>query len=434
MGIFAPLMPGTVARGAVGEASAEDYRLLASQTDADLRRDVLSKWFPAAVDKEGDGFFENFAGDWTRSGENGHRSIVYQSRLTWLASEAASYDAGSAAEYLKITREGIDFLAGKQWDQKFGGFFWSVDAAGNRTDDRPDEKHTYGISFGIYASASSHRVTGDAASLELAKRAFNWLDGHAHDAQHGGYFEALSRDGTPLPAMDGRDAIGTPYGEKSMNTHIHLLESLQELYGVWPEPIVRARLEEVFEIVSNKIYTEPGYLTMYFEPDWKAVPGRDSYGHDVETAYLLVEAAARLGKPDDARTWLIARRLVDHALKFGFDQEHGGFYNEGSPAGGQLAKEKIWWVQAEGLNALLLMHEQFGGETSVYWQCFQQQWAFISKFQIDHEHGGWYPTVNADGTPRIGLPKSDRWTEGYHQGRALMNVTERLRRLAGEEK
>jgi hypothetical protein len=41
--------------------------------------------------------------------------------------------------------------------------------------------------------------------------------------------------------------------------------------------------------------------------------------------------------------------------------------------------------------------------------------------------------LNPDGTPKPNQPKSDRWTEGYHQGRALMNVSDRLRKLADSE-
>jgi mannobiose 2-epimerase len=95
-----------------------------------------------------------------------------------------------------------------------------------------------------------------------------------------------------------------------------------------------------------------------------------------------------------------------------------------------VTKEKIWWVEAEGLNALLLMHERFGKDTPRYWDAFVKQWEFIAKRQIDSTHGGWYPTLDAGGTPKPNQPKSDRWTEGYHQGRALMNVSDRLRRLA----
>ena len=160
------------------------------------------------------------------------------------------------------------------------------------------------------------------------------------------------------------------------------------------------------------------------------MPDLDSFGHDLETAYLLTEAAAELGKPDDKATWNAARHLVDHALEYGFDRDQGGFYNEATTFGRDLAKEKIWWVQAEGLNALLLMHERFGRETPRYWDAFVKQWEFISHQQIDPTHGGWYSSVRPDGTPDADRPKSNRWTEGYHQGRALLNVAAALNRLA----
>jgi hypothetical protein len=51
--------------------------------------------------------------------------------------------------------------------------------------------------------------------------------------------------------------------------------------------------------------------------------------------------------------------------------------------------------------------------------------------QIDRKHGGWFRTVEADGMP-VRWGKADMWTECYHQGRALMIVSERLRTLAGD--
>jgi mannobiose 2-epimerase len=218
-----------------------------------------------------------------------------------------------------------------------------------------------------------------------------------------------------------------------MNTHIHLLEAFTGLHEVWPDPVLHRRLEELFQIVRDKIVVEPGCQCLYFNLDWRPVPDLDSFGHDIETAYLLTEAAAALDKPEDAAAWTAARHLVDHALEFGFDRQRGGFYNEGTTFGRDVTKEKIWWVEAEGLNALLLMHERFGRETAQYWDAFVKQWDFISQHQIDATHGGWYPTLGADGQPKPNQPKSDRWTEGYHQGRALMNVSDRLRKLAGSD-
>jgi cellobiose epimerase len=96
---------------------------------------------------------------------------------------------------------------------------------------------------------------------------------------------------------------------------------------------------------------------------------------------------------------------------------------------GSLRTEKIWWVEAEHLNALLLLHEHLGKETNHYWDAFLKEWDWITKYQIDHTNGGWWATVQADGTPASRV-KADMWTECYHQGRAMLNVSERLRKLA----
>jgi mannobiose 2-epimerase len=78
------------------------------------------------------------------------------------------------------------------------------------------------------------------------------------------------------------------------------------------------------------------------------------------------------------------------------------------------------------------MHERYGKDDPRYWQAFVKEWNFIAAHQIDHKYGGWYNTLNADNSPKRGsLNKTDAWTEGYHQGRAMMNVMERLKRLAG---
>ena len=92
--------------------------------------------------------------------------------------------------------------------------------------------------------------------------------------------EALRRDGTPITSWDPTapmprrlDRVGVYYGFKSMNVHIHLLEALAELSKVDRRPIVKERLREVFDIVSNRIAVEPGALNLYLTPDWRAIPG-----------------------------------------------------------------------------------------------------------------------------------------------------------------
>ena len=412
-------------------AEAASYKRLAAEVEANLQTQVLAQWFPRSLDPSG-GFYQNYGEDWTRGSEN-DKAVVYQARLTWVAAQAARHYPSQSNTYKADARHGLDFLADTLWDKEDGGFYWGLDSKGVPV--RGGEKHVYGVSFAIYAACGEYEATHDARALDLAKRAYRWLDTHARDRKNGGYYEALTRSGKPILAATAggpNDEIGTRYGFKTMNTHIHLLESLSALYAVWPDAGLRSRLEEVFALVRDKIAVESvGALNYQFTPEWQPLPDHDSFGHDVETAYLLTEASAVLGRPDDARTWRLARRIVDHALDFGWDAANGGFYDAGSVFGGApYTTDKIWWVQAEGLNALLLMHARYGQTDPRYWAAFNRQWAFIQAHQVDAVHGGWYATVAQDGAATPGKAKSDGWTEAYHQGRALLNVSADLQKLA----
>jgi len=415
---------------------------IAAEVEKSLRDDVLRKFFPATVDSQG-GFFQNFAEDWThgvaRSGSgpvrDSTRSIVYQSRLTWLAAHAAMRYPAQAQAYLNYARHGDEFLIERQWDKESGGFWWSVDVTGRVVP--ANEKHIYGNAFGIYALAAAYQATHDDSALSLAKNAFHWLEAHAHDATNGGYFEQLRADGSHVeaPAAGTRgslDVLGAEPGQKTMNAHIHILEAFTGLLEVWPDDLLKKRTEEVYQIGLTKICADPGYLHQYFSANWTPTESRDSYGHDIESAFLFVEAAAVLGKPDDPAAWEASRKIVDHCLRVGFDPSSGSLNSEGSVDGsGTPDRSRVWWVQAESLNALLLMHDRFGKDDPRYWDAFVKQWDFIRTHQIDHTNGGWHNALNPDNTPlRSKLAKTDAWTEGYHQGRAMLNVVERLKKLA----
>ena len=85
------------------------------------------------------------------------------------------------------------------WDEQYGGFYWGLDDQEGLPLFYGNAKHLYGISFCIYGAAAA-QAAKDEKALELARRGFRWVEEHAHDARHGGYFESLTRDGTPLHA------------------------------------------------------------------------------------------------------------------------------------------------------------------------------------------------------------------------------------------
>lgn len=439
--LAAHALPGTVS-AAEGSAppetirreSAEQRSKLADEIEIHWRKELLPKWFPRCVDREHGGFFPDLREDWSL-GDTQDKTIVYQARMTWVCAQVAMRYPDVRDEYLGYTRHGIACLSKIMWDKEKGGFFWGLDNQGRVVSRYGDEKHAYGISFGLYACSAAYEATHDADALELARKTFEWLEQHSHDGEHGGYFEALTRDGKPIMQANlapGRsvDHIGTRYGFKSMNSHIHLLEALTALYRVWPDPRAEQRLREVYLLVRDKIAVEPGCLNLFFTPDWRAVPDHDSFGHDIETAFLLIEAAEALHEPRDPRTLTVARSLVDHALEWGWDEQRGGFYDRGAAFAPAWKREKVWWTQAEGLNALLLMHEQFGQNDPRYYRAFLQQWDFIRKFQNDRRYSGWYESVSEEGVAAPNQPKSSIWKAAYHDGRALMNVSAQLRKLS----
>lgn len=413
--------------------TVETYRRLADDVEGHLLSNVLPAWFPRCVDPAG-GFYANFGRRWRRGREN-PKSVVYQARQTWVAATIAVEHPKLAKTYLPIVRHGVHYLGAKLWDGEHGGFYWALPET--FAEPMPDarQKLLYGNAFGIYALARAYRATRDESTVLLAVKAYRWWEQHAHDVAHGGYFESLTRDGRPIladpdrPVARRRSAIGTLYGYKSMNAHIHMLEALTELYGVWPDAQLRARLAEMLSVVRDRIAVEPGCLNQYFTPDWRPLPYGDSFGHDVETAFLLLEAAEALGEATDPRTLAVISNLVDHSLEYGWDTEHGGFFYEGTATSADHDRRKSWWVQAEGLHVLLLMHEHFGDETSRYWRAFVQQWRFIDEHMVDHRHGGWHATTTPDGRV-LSDGKANVWKAAYHNVRALVATARRLRRLA----
>ena len=413
--------------------TADTYLKFANEAEQQLRKNVLEVWFPRCVDQTRGGFDSSFARDWSKTNEP-DAFVVFQSRMTWICATVAKHRPDLRDPYLKYARHGVEFLRTKMWDARNGGPFWEL-----TRDGRPDadgQKHLYGIAFVIYAGAAAYDATHDRQALDLALDSFRWLDAHAHDQANGGYHEALARDGMPLAAAAPPAAAppkfpdgAFPVGYKTMNAHIHLLEALTELYRVSKDPVVRQRLEEVLSIVRDKIATEPGCLNQFFTADWRPVPDLDSFGHDIETGFLMMEACDALGRADDAKTLGVARRLVDHALVWGWDERHGGFYDAGPALDPARDRGKTWWVQFEGLNALLLMHEHFGRETQTYWNAFVKTWRFIVDHMADPQFGGFYDHVEEDGALKAPV-KAQNWKAAYHDGRALLNTADQLRKLA----
>lgn len=417
--------------------------------EASLQNEILDVWYPTAIDSAYSGFLSSLRYDWSVDpAAPQNKMLVTQTRHVWTTSEAAMFFEED--RYRDIAKHGVRFLKDKMWDQTHGGFFMFCNRRGGRIHgDFTDGKTAYGNAFAIYALTSYYELTGDTEALDLAKETFHWLERYSYDPEFGGYFDNLLRDGllaykswSPEQLRETRYAAT---GWKDQNSSIHLLEAFTRLYQVWPDTLLQQRTLELLTLIRDTITTEKGYLTLFLQPDWTPVSFRDSsatlreanyyydhvsFGHDVETAYLMLEAAHVLEQQRD-KTLTVAKKMVDHALANGWDDSNGGFYYQGyyfddTDSLTIISEVKTWWVQAEGLNALLMMSKLFPQETR-YYDFFEKQWAYIQKYLIDHEHGGWYEE-GLDKSPE--MRKADKgsiWKINYHNGRALMNCIRMLR-------
>jgi len=155
-----------------------------------------------------------------------------------------------------------------------------------------------------------------------------------------------------------------------------------------------------------------------------------TYGHDVETAFLLLETAHVLELEEDEPTHMIAKRLVDHSLESGWDQEYGGFFDAGKEVDGKIEiinRNKSWWGLVEGMNALLLMHRLHPHDSLAYDRLFLKSWEHIDSFLIDKEHGGWYNAALDTSPESIHGAKSHIWKTTYHNTRGMINCILMLR-------
>ena len=410
-----------------------------------LQQNILHTWYPHSVDTLYGGFLADFSYNWEPSGPQ-NKMIVTQTRHIWTTSQAFMLLQDSV--YLALADHGFEFIKEKMWDSLNGGFYFILSREGVLQNNPGDfEKSAYGNAFAIYALTGYYKASGNVEALELAKKTFNWLEKYSHDPLYGGYFDLMHYDGS-LYTEENSLLRGLSLQQrqwKDYNSSIHLLEAFSELYSVWPDSLLRKRTNEMLCLVRDTLIDPRGFLNLYFIKDWKHISYRDSteqvrkrnsyydhvsFGHDVETAYLILEASHELGLKNDQRTLDVAKNLIDHALRNGWDDRYGGFFDAGyyykdEPTLRIISRSKIWWAEAEELNALLMLSQEFPDQP-IYRVRFREQWNYITTWLIDHERGDWYPEGIDRNPVSKWKPKASVWKINYHNTRTLINCIHML--------
>ena len=422
---------------------ADERTRIAAEMKYSMEKELLNVWYPKAVDTMYGGFLSTFTYDF-KQGEQQDKMIVTQARHVWSNARAAEFYTQNAW-YKKSAEHGFHFLRDVFWDKKNGGFYTMLTRDGKVLPTTMGDKMAYGNAFAIYGLAAYYRCSKDTGALNLAKETFYWLEKHSHDPVYKGYYQHMQMDGTPVKRT-AAIASTAETGYKDQNSSIHLLEAFTELYEVWPDPLLATRLKEMLFLIRDVITTKKGNLTLFFQPDWTPVSFSDqshseimkhhnldhvSFGHDVETAYLMLEASHVLGIKNDKTTMAISKKMVDHALQNGWDNNVGGFYDEGyyfkdSTHITIIRDSKNWWAQAEGLNSLLMMADYFPTDDMQYFKKFTTLWQYVQAYLVDHEHGDWYSGGLDKEPDQKNGTKGNIWKGTYHVLRSFINCIDRL--------
>lgn len=380
-----------------------------------LDRHVLDAWFPICLDHENGGFLCDFDARWRPDGAQ-VKMLEFQARHARVAALGCRLHPGDPA-WRKACEQGWHGLRDGLWDAEHGGWYWCADRSWTPIDD--GAKHSHGMAYAILACLDVARTLDDDGALERAREGFAWLDAHAWDDTHGGYWGWMRRDGRAHandPAAAGpRDHMGIAPNRKSVNVAGDMVETLTEVQYRDPSPLAAERLRALV-----------GHFDMWFEQDGRIAltqhadltPASSALhgGYSIQASWRLPLARAALGEP------LVVGPVERGLRKAGLSVTGPrGFVADAS------GREE-WWMQFELLRSLVLHAAVHPEEAASLEGSAATGLDRLARAFIDTANGGVHQM------PRRFLRtshKGNRWKDASHEAMAWHVAAGILARPAG---
>ena len=382
-----------------------------SELHQELLNNILPYWMQKMPDDANGGFLGRIDGR-EKVHHSAGKGAVLNARILWTFS--AAYRLERKQEYLTMAERAFLYLQNYFTDKKHGGIFWELDYKGRPLNPK---KQIYAQGFAIYGYSEFYRATGNPDALEAAKNLFYLIEKYAYDPEHGGYIEALDEnwqiiDDMRLSAKDGN-------APKTMNTHLHILEPYTNLLRVWKDPALISAQTQLIRLFCDRIVdARTKHLGLFFDWEWNAQDGGISYGHDIEAAWLLYEAAEVLGDPECIeKVKKLSVEIVNASLE-GLQPDGSMIYEQTQD--GHTDRDRHWWVQAETITGSY--YAWMITEDKKYLSIAENCWDYVKRRLIDKINGEWFWSVCADGTPNRKDDKAGFWKCPYHNSRMCMEI------------
>lgn len=331
--------------------------------------------------------------------------------VAYLREHMRFYDAD---EELVYWYHGID-IRGKQEDKVFASEF------GDDYDAIPAYEQIYALAGPI----QTYRVTGDPSILADAQLTVKLFDEFFLDKAKGGYFSHLD----PITLDPRSEALGRNKGCKNWNSvGDHAPAYLINLWLATGEARYARMLEYCFDIIEERFpdYEHSPFVQERFYEDWShdTTWGWQQncavVGHNLKIAWNLMRMNSLKGKDKYVN---LANKIAALMPAAGSDQQRGGWYDVVERLLGEGEKHhrfawhdrKAWWQQEQSILAYLILHGVL--KDSEHLRHAREASGFYNAFFLDHDDGGIYFNVLANGIPYLlGTErfKGSHSMSGYH--------------------
>lgn len=343
------------------------------------------------------------------------KSSLLLCRLLW--SFSASYRVTKKTSYLIAATELFDFLYKHLFDGSFGPVKSTFTESNGMysAGKRPEKKanrifNTLVQAYAIYSFSEYFFVSGDSIAQRWADNIFLSVES-----------SALTSSGVYAPDFDQSTSMTLLSFGCDSRVQMHVLEAYVNLYKTTGNTRVFTAIKWLLELFVSKILNkEVPYLILYFDDMWQQSSCQISFGHNVESAWLLVDAANLF---DDKN---IQKKFTDNLIymlenTLNIQPEKSIGIMNGIDDQGIYQTERNWWAQAELLNCFLSVSEI--NNTYDYKKEAYILWDFLRVKFKDMLLGEWHTQLDSHLVPIKNSNKVDEWRCSYHSVRTCIFVS-----------
>ncbi len=377
---------------------------------------ILKYWASNVIDNINGGFVGRIDSN-QHIDNNAPKGLILNARILWTFS--AAYKILKRPELLEVADRAYKYIVENFSDKKNAGYYWMISNNG-----KPEhtKKQIYAQAFVIYGFSEYFSVTQNKECYSKSIEIFDLIEKYAFDKTKNGYFEAYTLDWKEETA-DLRLSDKDMNEKKTMNTHLHVLEAYSNLYKIYKNDFLKAKILNLLDIFNGKIINlNDKHFDLFFNEDWIRKSDIISFGHDIEGSWLLYEAAEVVGseKYIEKQKQIAVEMAYEVAKAVNKD---GGLEHD-KERNGHSDGEFEWWAQAESVVGFVNAY-QLSGDIKFLKAAVNMK-GFIENYFIDKKFGEWFYRIDGNYQPILHYDKVGFWKCPYHNARMCIELIKRL--------